>query len=115
MRRPHCQACTNEKYGINPKISVDHVCEKSDSKYTPPEIRNYLGKDQVYVRITSLLHDTGKASRWKVKNRQWINGYRVNASNNELWIPNHIHSFNDRVVDKGVWIDKDFYDKMAFV
>ena len=115
MRRPHCQACTNEKYGIKPKISVDHVCEKSDPKFSPPIIRDSHGKDQVLVYITSCLHDTGKASRWKIKNRQWINGYRVNASNNEVWIPNHQHISNGQIVEKGVWMDKDFYDKMAFV
>lgn len=94
---------------------MPHVCEKSDSKYVPPKIRNFGVDEEVLVYITSKLFDTGKAAKWKLKNNQWINGYKVKASNNELWIPNTLHTFNENVVEKGIWIKKSFYDKMAFV
>lgn len=94
---------------------MDHVCEKSDKKYTPPIIRNRGGDEEVFVYITSCVHDTGKATKWKFKNHQWINGYKIKASNNEIWIPNHLHLFNQKAVEKGVWVNKSFYDKMAFV
>lgn len=115
MEKNHCQACTNEKYGVKTRNSVAHVCEKSDPKYVPPTTRELIEKNQVLVHITSCIFDTGKATKWKLKNNQWVNGYKVKASNNEVWVPNSFHIFNGATVEKGIWIDKDFYDKMAFV
>lgn len=116
--KPHCQACVNEKYGVKTRVDVPHICEKSDSKYLPPIIRkNSEGNDEVLVYVTSAgkLFDTGKATKWKLKNGQWINGYKVRSSNNEVWIPNHIHIHNGKFVEQGVWVEKSFYDKMAFI
>lgn len=77
--------------------------------------------DVLHYRViyNSIIYQTAKATKFHIKAKQIINGYRVTSQNNEVWIPDHmflnpatrIHS------EKGfyIWVKKEFYEKMAFV
>lgn len=80
-----------------------------------PIKREFGGK--IYVRVNIVLekHNTGKAALVQLKAGQIINGCKV-KSGQDTWIPNHLHLDATSYADgKGIWVLKEFYDKMRFV
>ena len=116
----HCQACTNEKYGIKTRIQVDHVCPKGDKKYKEPEskvITSEYCKSGTYFKIyaTSEIANTGKSALYSIKRGQWVNGYKVGAGH-RVWFPYFLHlNALDSKADPCIWVHEEIYNKMAFI
>lgn len=118
MRVPHCQACANEKFGLRTRLPVKHICPKSDKNYQPAETQT-IGTDIYYkVFYNQITYQTGKATKFQLTAKQWINNYKVTFRNSELWIPDwQFHNPNTHTQRSAlyIWVKKEFYDQMAFV
>lgn len=110
-----CQACTFKKHGVKTRKSIPHTCELGDPNFKGPEIKTFSEGEYVKVFYNKLIYESKTSGKFHLKAKQWINGYKVNGQNNEVWIPDFMYLIGETNPVPYIWVKKSYYDKMAFV
>lgn len=112
-----CAACELKKRGIKATNAPSHTCGK-DINFVP-ETTQRSGKTYCRIDINSIVYETSKATKFLLKAKKTVNGYKVKTGT-ELFIPHYLFfSGNETVeakrVEKFIFVEQNFYQSIIIV